>query len=237
MLTGHFSAGRAAGRSLNLPARQGGVVLMIALIILVALTMGGLALVRSVGTTNIIAGNLAFQQSATHASQAGAEDAIASFLEANIRETFQNDDFTKAYSASTPAAVWNAIGDLGGNPASWDTYWASVIDPAPAPIPVAARTCSRDVSRSGVGRSCTLPTDGAGNTVSYTIQRLCQIAGDPVLPATGCASGAQQSSLVGGSLAAGSVALVMIPQYYYRITIRTVGPRNTVSYVQTLVAK
>jgi hypothetical protein len=29
----------------------------------------------------------------------------------------------------------------------------------------------------------------------------------------------------------------MITQYYYRITTRTVGPRNTVSYVQTIVAK
>ncbi|MBL0167677.1 MAG: hypothetical protein IPP85_11310 [Propionivibrio sp.] len=48
-----------------LAARQGGVVLMIALIILVALTIGGIALVRSVSMTSIIAGNLAFQQAAT----------------------------------------------------------------------------------------------------------------------------------------------------------------------------
>lgn len=229
MLTRSFPARPVPDRRFKLPARQSGVVLMIALIILVALTMGGLALVRSVGTTNIIAGNLAFQQSATHASQAGIEDAIRSFLEANINSVFQNNDFSKAYAASTPAGVWTAFGDTGGNPASWDTYWTTVINPNPVARPVAAKTC--------VDWVCTLPTDSAGNTVSYTIQRLCQTVGDPLYTTTGCASGSQQSTLVGGSLAAGSVALATITQYYYRITTRTVGPRNTVSYVQTIVAR
>ena len=68
------SARRGAGSSL--PDRQGGVVLVVALIILVALMLGGIALVRSVGTTNIIAGNLAFQQAATQSGEAGTEAAI-----------------------------------------------------------------------------------------------------------------------------------------------------------------
>lgn len=223
MLTHPFLARSVPARSFNLPASQRGVVLMIALIILVALTMGGLALVRSVGTTNIIAGNLAFQQAATHASQAGTEDAVSSFLEANIGSVFQNNDFTKGYAASMPAA------DNPASAALWDTYWTTTINPNPVSRPVATKTC--------VDRVCTLPTDAAGNTVSYTIQRLCQTAGDPLYTTTGCASGSQQSTLVGGSLAAGSVALITITQYYYRITTRTVGPRNTVSYVQTIVAK
>lgn len=210
-------------RRMRLPARQQGVVLMISLIILVALTLGGLALVRSVGTTNIIAGNLAFQQAATHASQAGIEDGIAQFLETIDLSALQTDDYSKAYSASAPAATDPA------NAAAWETYWRITINPNPVSLPVAAKTC--------VDRVCTLPTDAAGNTVSYIIHRLCQAAGDPLLVASGCASGAQKSSLVGASLAAGSVALPMITQYYYRITTRTVGPRNTVSYVQAIVAK
>jgi Tfp pilus assembly protein PilX len=40
---------------------QQGVVLLMALIMLVALTLAGIALVRSVDTTNLIAGNLAFK--------------------------------------------------------------------------------------------------------------------------------------------------------------------------------
>ena len=81
-------------RKINLPAAQRGVVLMVSLIILVALTLGGLALVRSVGTANFIAGNLAFQQAATHASQSGIEDGINNFLEANDLSFFQVDNFT-----------------------------------------------------------------------------------------------------------------------------------------------
>ena len=61
---------------MSLASRQGGVVLMIALIILVALTLGGIALVRSVDTTNLISGNLAFQQAATRAGEAGKGFAV-----------------------------------------------------------------------------------------------------------------------------------------------------------------
>ena len=153
---------------------------MIALIILVALTMGGIALVRSVGTTNIIAGNLAFQQAATHASQAGVEDAISSFLEASIPSVFQNDVLAAGYVASMPAAHNPAAA------AAWNADRATTINPNPVARPVATKTC--------VDRACTLPTDAAGNTVSYTIQRLCQTAGDPIYTTTGCASGSQQST-------------------------------------------
>lgn len=220
MLNHKISVGPAAGRRRSLPSRQRGVVLMIALIILVALMMGGLALVRSVGTTNIIAGNLAFQQSATQSSQAGTEAAITTFLAANEADTsiFHNNNYAVGYAASVPPGA-TGTAPYTENPATaeaWDTYWTNTI---------------------AANRAVTLPIDAAGNTVSYTIQRLCQATGDPLLTTTGCASGSQQSTLVGASLAAGSVTLPMITQYYYRITTRTVGPRNTVSYVQTIVAK
>ena len=218
------------GRKTNLPAAQRGVVLMVSLIILVALTLGGLALVRSVGTTNIIAGNLAFQQSATHSSQGGIEDGINNYLEANDMSVFQVDAFTMGYAASAPSATDPV------DAAAWDTYWRTTIDPPGVlAATVAVKTCSP--ACANCGRVCRLPTDASGNIVSYTIHRLCQTAGDPTQVSTGCASGAQKSSLVGANLAAGALTLPMIVQYYYRITTRTVGPRNTVSYVHTIVAK
>ena len=213
----------------NGQARQGGVVLLIALIILVALSLGGIALVRSIDTTNLIAGNLAFQKSAMYSGEAGTEDAINFFLEATIASSLQSGDSTKAYTAATPVA------STGYNPPDWDAYWAS-IDPAPLTIPVSAKSCGH-----GGGRVCTLPTelDAAGqrrgNTVSYTIQRLCEIEGDP--RTSGCANAAKKPASSGASLASGSIALAMSSQYYYRVTTRTVGPRNTVSYIQTIVAR
>lgn len=224
MLSSPFPAAPMSERRCALAARQGGVVLMIALIILVALTIGGIALVRSVSTTSLIAGNLAFQQAATLSGDAGTEAAIRSIELGNplamSNTALQNDNFARGYVASTPAA---------GNPANWDTYWSTTVNPNPVAMPVAATTC--------VDRSCTLATDAVGNTVTYTIQRLCQTAGDPALLPTGCASRSQLASQSGGSLGSGSPQMTQVPQYYYRITSRIAGPRNTVSYIQTIVAR
>jgi len=219
------------------PARQHGVVLMISLIILVALTIGGIALVRSVGTTNIIAGNLAFQQAATLSGEAGTEAAIRSIEVGNpsamTSAALQSDNFVRGYAASTPAGVWTAAGDAAGTPADWGAYWDTVINPINTPVVLGCSTGTLPAN----GRVCVLPPDSAGNTVSYTIQRLCQTAGDPLLKPTGCASGTQKSALSGSSLGSGSIPLPQVTQYYYRITTRIAGPRNTVSYIQTIVAR
>jgi Tfp pilus assembly protein PilX len=60
----------------GLPCRQRGITLVIALIALVALTMAGIALVRSVDTGNVIAGNFAFRQSSLQATDTGVETAF-----------------------------------------------------------------------------------------------------------------------------------------------------------------
>ncbi|MBI3526682.1 MAG: hypothetical protein HY067_01805 [Betaproteobacteria bacterium] len=54
---------------------QRGVVLFIALIVLVAMTLAGLAMMRSVDTNNLIAGNLAFKNAASSAGDAAVEAA------------------------------------------------------------------------------------------------------------------------------------------------------------------
>jgi Tfp pilus assembly protein PilX len=56
---------------------QQGVVLFIALIVLVAMTLAGLAMMRSVDTNNLIAGNLAFKNAASSAGDAAVEAARA----------------------------------------------------------------------------------------------------------------------------------------------------------------
>jgi type IV pilus assembly protein PilX len=70
-----------------LKQKQRGVALFIALIALVSMTIAGIALVRSVDTSNLIAGNLAFRQAALHVSDVGVENAFNALgtiaLEAN----------------------------------------------------------------------------------------------------------------------------------------------------------
>ena len=185
------------------PARQSGVVLMISLIILVALTIAGLALVRSVDTTNVIAGNLAFQQAAVAAGEAGTEAAISTFLDSALPSDLEQDKASKGYTASTPAS---------GNPASWDAYWSN-----------------------SANSRVTLATDAiTGNKVSYMIQRLCQTAGAPDKAPTGCAS---YTPTPEACYTAGCTPLVKKEQYYYRITTRIDGPRNSLAYIQAIVTK
>jgi len=77
---------------LNHAARraQRGAVLFIALIVLVAMSLAGLALMRGVDTGTLIANNLAFKQSATMGADLGVETA-RTWLIANAGATLQND--------------------------------------------------------------------------------------------------------------------------------------------------
>lgn len=187
-------------------ARQRGITLIVALIMLVAMTLAAIALVRSVDTSNIIAGNLAFKEAATHSGDAGIESAI-SWLEANNSgATLYANVFASGYAASRQ--------DPGAGQ-SWDDFWTVL---------------------ANNNQVVTLPADASGNTVSYAIQRLCNAVGDPASPGTGCAVSPTVANATNSSQNAGSVALLFNSQVYYRITARIAGPRNTVDYVQAVVA-
>ena len=200
------------------PSRQRGVVLMIALIMLVAMTLGAIALVRSVNITNIIAGNLAFQQGATNSGDTGIEVAI-NWLETNNGPGLFTDQAALGYSATR------------GDPLvteSWDTYWRAVLF---------ARAVTLNPNAPGTFMAYTSSApNAAGNTVSYAIQRLCATQVAPGSQNAGCSQPPATDSTGGSSKGAGVVALTYSSQVYYRITSRIAGPRNTVSYVQAIVA-
>jgi len=199
----------ANGRMPRRGERQRGVVLMIALIVLVAMTLAGIALMRSVGTTSLIAGNLAFQQSATSSGDTGTEAAIAWLQTNNNSGYLWNNTPAQGYMAQRQDPVTGQ---------SWDTFWTAVINPSGGP--------SLSTSR---------PQDSAGNTVSYVIQRLCNGTGDPTAPGVDCAAPQSVAQAGSSSKGAGAVALLYNSSIYYRITTRIDGPRNTVSYVQVVV--
>lgn len=206
-------------RACRIPhSRQRGVVLMIALIMLVAMTLGGLALVRSVNMTNIIAGNLAFQQGATNSGDTGIEVAI-NWLEANNGVTLY---------ISTAAQGYSAIRQDPGAGQSWDAFWRAVlVNQAVTVNPAAAGTF--------MAYTASAP-NSAGNTVSFAIQRLCAQPLPPSAAGAGCSQPPATISTSSSSKGAGVVALTYGSQVYYRITSRIAGPRNTVSYVQAIVA-
>ena len=80
--------------------------MLIALIALVALTLAGIAMVRSVDTSVGIAGNVAFSQMATHSSDQGVQGAF-NWLTANAGGiTLQNTDTSNGYYSSVNELDW-----------------------------------------------------------------------------------------------------------------------------------
>jgi len=69
----------------NFRNKQQGVVLMIALIALVAISLAGIALMRSVDTSNVVSGNIAFNEAAIQMADIGAEQA---YLDINANANF-----------------------------------------------------------------------------------------------------------------------------------------------------
>lgn len=187
-------------------ARQRGAVLFIALIVLVAMSLAGIALIRGVDTANLIAGNLAFKQNATHGGDWGVEQARA-WLQGQPATSLYNDDAaTKRYYA----AMQTGLDFTATDPTKPDFDWDN--------------------------NSFSAGPDPAGNPeVRYVIHRMCDLAGNPgsvncVRTSTGGTTGGTQ-----GGATYGGYALPTTSQIYYRITARVTGPRNTVSYVQVMV--
>lgn len=206
-------AGHVAGR-------QRGVVLFIALITLVAMTLAGIALVRSIDTGMMIAGNLAFKQGATNASDAAITAAMSYLAPKKTTGDLNSHDQANGYYAimlSEPDYTGNQTPGVSTDDFNWD-------DTAKVASPI---------------------VDAAGNTVTYVIHRLCTLylATDPSPwlindPTVGCytSAGTTGAGSTKGGASYGAMPLTGTSQVYYRITIRSQGPRNTVSYVQTYVA-
>lgn len=202
---------------MNRPVRvarkaQRGVVLFVALIVLVAMTLTGIALIRSVDTNVLVAGNLAFRQGATAAADWGVEAArvfLRTTLTAN-KNALDNDQPTSNYYASWQATL-DMIGTGIGTPFDW-----------------AASTT-------------TVGTDSAGNEVRYVLHRMCQNPGVGTSSGTNCVrtSGTTGSSAADGAtkgtVSYGGAPLPAPTVIYYRVTVRILGPRNTLSFVQAML--
>lgn len=202
-------------RRIQAPAsRQKGTMLAISLIILVSMTLAGIAMMRSVDTATIIAGNIAFKQSTTNAADQGIR-AAQSWLGTNAGTAtlyIDNNSLgvsSVGYFSSAPASEpdWSSS-------SSW-SYAATINAGNP---------------------------DATGNTVSYIIHRLCPCSG--VAPNATCSGGSSTNicgSTPDSAASSGEGTEQSSPNFFtrppathYRVTARAVGPRNSTTIVQTL---
>ena len=190
---------------------QHGVILFVALIVLVAMSLTGIALIRSVDTNLLVAGNLAFRQGATSAADWGVEAARA-YLKTTItanKSALDNDNPAAAYYST-----WQQGLDLIGTTTS-PFAWSSA--------------------------GLLVGTDSAGNEVRYVMHRMCRTsgattdAGADCVKASAGGGGAGTEGSTRGTVSYGTLALPAGTVVYYRVTVRVLGPRNTLSFVQAML--
>lgn len=189
-------------------------MLMVALIVLVAMTLAGIGIMRAVDTGTLVAGNIGFRQAAVATGDTGIE-AARTWLMANTG-SLNADQTTLGYYATRQDSL-----DLTGNRTEGGTDGVDWDGTDPSQ-PVKARSLGA--------------LDSSGNTIFYLIHRMCSVPGSINLPAQSCAtasvSGAGSTQ---GDVSYSDYALKLKNQVYYRVTTRVNGPKNTVSYVQAVI--
>lgn len=209
---------------------QRGVVLLISLILLIALTLGGIALFRQVGTGVLIASNLTFRNSALVATDRGVE-AARNWLVTPGPNLQQGNIATGYYPAWCNTSL-NAsnVPDADNNGTS-DNCGAS-------PPPSTFDPLTYNWTNSVLATS----DDGSGNAIRYVIHRLCTIPGslnytDPTTNVSQqCVTlGSSSAGGTKGALSYGGGALTNTIQPYFRVTTQTTGPKNSVAYSQVIM--
>ena len=214
--------------TLALSTKQTGVVLLIALIVLIAMTLAGIAMIRSTDTGNVVAGNIAFRQAALQEADVGVDAAFNALTTSSITSTTATAG-PRYYAIMQTATTAPALGANG------------------APSYIAAMTPGDAVGTAdaygGTGFSAT-----TGNRVRYVIERMCNLV--PVsggvaahIPATAAeikancltynpAAGTNNSSRNALRV---QLSNIVTPIVYYRVTVRVDGPRNTLSMAQSII--
>jgi type IV pilus assembly protein PilX len=206
---------------------QRGMSLLFSLLALAALSLAAVALVRSVNTSSQVIGNLGFKQDATSASSRATELAIA-WIQANPTALDADNAGAGYYATSLESLDPTGRTTTAARPLgliNWDSDGCAEFS-------------------TGTYASCSLlakevPSAGDGNNSSYLISRLCQSVG-PQSATNICAkpAGASLTNAVQRNApTAGSSfrPTTLSTSPYYRIIVRTVGARNTVSFTETIV--
>ena len=205
----HASSRRANFGSAR-PDCERGVVLFIALLVMVALSLAGIALIRSADTATIVAGNLAFKQAAAAAVDRSVEQAVQALFDPGRRNPI--------------------IADRRQHRSRRTISPTSGCDAAAFPnIPAELRSVS---AFTGAGLNATLgrATMSPATTSYYVIERMCANPGAAV------GSNCNLSSAALGADAGTQhyEGLSRAGDAYYRVTVRVDGPRNTVQYAQAI---
>lgn len=206
-------AHRCARRASSPSHRPRGIVLFVALLVMVALSLAGVALLRSTDAATAVTGNLVLKQAASLAVDRGIERAVHALWEA-----------APALDRTQHAPVQNFYacvrGDAGGCMA------ANTVVPKIPDLLRNANGCSGAGLANGL-----IANDDAGNRSCYVIERMCLAPGPAIRSNCNLATGA----LGADPGTEHYVGLIRPGDAYYRVTVRVEGPRSTVTYAQAVL--
>jgi type IV pilus assembly protein PilX len=190
--------------------QRGMISVLIAVVVLVVTLLAAVALMRSVDTSNTIAGSLTFRQSVI-------QEAERAYVDART-----NINFNEPFS------------DSNGDGAGLTYYYSSV---QPATVRPDMPDVLMNETAGGIHQLPQLLTGSVeSNKVSYVVERLCPAGTGAASPTTCIVPGA---SIQGGSVsnqtkdngppfASGASAA-------FRLSVRVDGSKGTVGYVQTIM--
>ena len=228
MTTKYLSVRRAS------PARQAGASLLFALITLVALALAATALVRSVDTGAIVLGNLGSKKATVIAADRATQLAIQFLVNKGVETARYNDDANNGYYASAKDD-FDFTGFSGTDSARRLINWE--VDGSCA-YATAGGVCDAS-TRPGAVQTIDA---AAGISSRWVITRLCTLAGvahndtantnNCVMPPkagfrTDEGRGLKDFGNIQQSIDASAP--------FYRIVVRVTGPRNAVTYTETIV--
>ncbi len=209
---------------------QAGVALIFALLALVALTFGAVALIRAVDTNVLALGNLAFKQSGLTAGGRAAEQALT-WLAANINNgTLDNDSPANGYYASSMNTL-----DIAARSADSANVQALVDWDDNG-----CRVNGRDVGEPTCVQAGPIIQVGE-ERVRYVITRMCNAAGPIVMDDGSCArppipdliSGSDRGG--GGDSYGQQLSSDQAPAPFFRVITRSLGAKGTVTFTETMV--
>lgn len=201
-------------------SKQSGVVLFIALMSLVVLSLAAVALIRSVDTNSLIAGNLVYKQTAVASSSFGVES-MADELGVKDINWGDADKANDGYYAVCTNYDQGATGPCNGANLTNDASWQPGV------------TSRLATNLPGVNDG----VDPYGNTIQYIVERMCNVAGTPNAANCLLASSSldnNSKNVVNEPVAGAPETLADVP--VYRVTVRIQGPKNAVSYIQAFIS-
>ena len=197
--------------------RQRGFVLFIALIVMVAMSLAAIALIRSVDTTNILIGNLAFRQSSILPANMAVEQAAAAL-------------FPEAAPTGVPA-IADPTADLPAE--NYFASWQNSDDARGVPTLLQTRTNAAALTKTLDAQDNANANVAVANrtVVRYMIERMCLAAG----PAKASNCDMMPPKQNPGTTVHDESTATLTPIPFYRVTIRVDGPQNTASFLQAML--